>query len=307
MKFSITKREPFPQTKQDILDLKANNVTIFSKLLETKELRRPLPKRDGQYNQCQEQSKSVRDALISLFCDVRWSHLSTDINGWQVWSYDDKELDDKICLYTKKLGHILNKLAEFNDDELTKHFVERIAEQLKKPTAETSKLLQEFHIFTKTPSTSRSQSSVILAIEQCVSDFFRNVSGFQYYCYSEGCVSLVGKPYISGYADGIIEFTKKVSGEKYLIFVEYDGIGKTPDQLSARKSRYSNFNLDYNRLVIDGEELENVKSVDIICGNREDILKEKLYAVFIERKEIPGTVFWLLDMQNVFLPEGLFK
>ena len=297
----------FPKKEQDIHGLPVYDITIFSKLLTTQGLLRPLPKRDGQYNKCQEQPKSVRDALINLFCyDVRWRNLSTDKNGW-VWSYDDKELDDKICLYTKKLGHILNKLAEFNDDELTKHFVERIAEQLKKTPAETSKLLQEFHIFTKTPSTSRSQSSAILAIKQCVSDFFRNVSGFQYYCYSEGCVSLVGKPYISGYADGIIEFTKKVSGEKYLIFVEYDGIGKTPDQLSARESRYLNFNLDradHDQLVIDGKELENVKSVDIICGNREYILKEKLYAVFIEKKEIPGTVFWLLDMQNAFSPEG---
>ena len=300
---------PFPYTQRAIDEIREKDIEKFAKLLTTKGLLPPLPKRDGQYNKCQEQPKSVRDALINLFCyDVRWHNLSTDKNGW-VWSYDDKELDDKICLYTKKLGHILNKLAEFNDDELTKHFVERIAEQLKKTPAETSKLLQEFHIFTKTPSTSRSQSSVILAIEQCVSDVLRDVSGLQYDYYSEGCVYLVGKPYISGYADGIFVIKDGIGNAK-LFIVEYDGIAKAPDQLSARKYRYLNVKLDrvdHDRFVINGKELENVKSVDIICGDSKDMLKKKLYAVFIERKAIPGTVFWLSDMQNVFLPEGFFK
>ena len=286
----------FPQTKQDILDLKANEITKLSELLKTPGLLRPLPQRNGKYPKCQEQPNAVRNALKNLL-------FSTDKNGLQVRSYDDKKLDEKICLYTKELGHILNILAKFKDDELTKHFVKRIAEQLKKTPEETSKLLQEFHIFTKTPSTSRSQSSAILAIEQCVSDFFRNVSGFQYYCYSEGCVSLVGKPYISGYADGIIEFTKKVSGEKYLIFVEYDGIAKTPDQLSARESRYLNVDLNNERFLINGEELGKVKIVKMVCGNSEPELNNLLLAAVIETEAIPRTVLWLAGCEQVS-PEG---
>ena len=53
----------FPKKEQDIHGLPVYDITIFSKLLITQGLLRPLPKRDGQYNKCQEQPKSVRDAL----------------------------------------------------------------------------------------------------------------------------------------------------------------------------------------------------------------------------------------------------
>ena len=241
--------------------------------------------------------------MINLFCDVSWCHLSTDKNGWQVWSYDDKELDEKICLYTKELGHILNKLGEFNDNELTKHFVERIAEQLKTTPKETSKLLQKFHEFTKTPSTSRSQSSAILAIEKWVSDVLRDVSGLQYDCYPEACVSIVGKPYISGYADGIVVIKDDRIENTKLFIVEYDGIAKTPDQLSARESRYLNVDLNNERFLINGEELGKVKIVKMVCGNSESELKELLRAAVIETEAIPRTVLWLARCDQVS-PEG---
>ena len=292
----------FPQTQQDIHGLPVYDITVFFKLLKTEGLLRPLPQRNGKYPKCQEQPKTVRDALINLLCDARWFHLSTDKNGLQVWSYDDKKLDDKICLYTKELGHILNKLAEFKDDELTKHFVKRIAEQLQTTPEETSKLLRKFHEFTQTPSTSRSQSSAIFAIEQWVSDVLRDVSGLQYDFYPEACVSLVGKPYISGYADGIIVIKDGIGNTK-LFIVEYDGIAKTPDQLSARESRYLNVDLNNERFLINGEELGKVKIVKMVCGNSESELKELLRAAVIETEAIPGTVFWLALCEQVS-PEG---
>lgn len=220
----------------------------------------------------------------------------------QVRSYDDKKLDEKICLYTKELGHILNILAKFKDDELTKHFVKRIAEQLKKTPEETSKLLQEFHIFTKTPSTSRSQSSAILAIEQWVSDVLRHVSGIECNFYPEACVSLVGKPYISGYADGIVVIKDGIGNTK-LFIVEYDGIAKTPDQLSARESRYLNVDLNNERFLINGEELGKVKIVKMVCGNSEPELNNLLLAAVIETEAIPRTVLWLAGCEQVS-PEG---
>jgi|GEM_PF-4406149 len=299
---------PFPQTEEEIYELN-DDIRIFFELLKAEGLLPPLSKQDSRCNKHQEQPQSVRDFLKYTF---KWRLLSIDDKGYAYWEEvvnTNEELDKKICLYTKKLGHILNKLAQFGNNELTKNFVERIAENLGVDAEQASKLLQEFHIFTKTPTTSRSQSSVISDIQQCVSDVLRDVSGFQYGYYSEGCVSLIDKPYISGFADGIIVITNEVSREKSLIIVEYDGIEKTQDQLSARKDRYLNVDLNKDRFVINGEIFDGIKSVDVICGNSKDQLRKELYDVVTERKAIPKTAFWISGtiMPNNVVNNGLYK
>jgi hypothetical protein len=310
----MLKKMPFPQTTQQIYDLTDDDIKKFAALLKTTGLRPPLPKQDSQDDRNHAvQNKLVRDDFICHFPHL-WSIYSISGEGWQTWSYNTRKLDGKICLYTKKLGHILNKLAEFNDNELTKNFVERIAENLRTDVGKATKLLQKFHIFTKTPSTSRSQILIIPTIEECVSDLLKGVDDFAVAFYREECVSLADKPYISGFADGVIVITNKRNGEKDLIIVEYDGIVKTPDRLLARQSRYLNVDLNHDRFEIGGEEFENVKSIDLICGNNKDILREKmrekLYAVFIKREAIPTTAICLANiegMQDVLLYKGLFQ
>ena len=280
---------PFPYTQRAIDEISEKDIEKFAKLLTTKGLLPPLPKRDLQ-DKYRKQPQSVIDYLISTFGDKGWYHFSTDKNGWQKWLYDTAKLDDKICLYTKKLGHILNKLAEFNDNELTEHFVERIAEQLQKTSEETSELLQKFHIFTKTPSPNIKQFEAIEKLfEEIQQDynscFFQGSSAYVSYYSSEVCIAPKGYPYVT-IPDGVIVIN--IQSNNYLYIIEHDMQIQNKLTIIKRKKRDErhsglqgcgiNFYAFYSRSghydIDRHEEIEKIHSVHIVSGDKNELLEE---------------------------------
>ena len=101
---------------------------------------------------------------------------------------------------------------EFNDNELTKNFVERIAERLRVNEVEALQLLQVFHIFTKTPSASKKQVSATEELFKEINKdnnnclFGRGEDGsfpFIMYYHDEICLAVKNYPYVTN-PDGII-------------------------------------------------------------------------------------------------------
>ncbi len=194
-------------------------------------------------------------------------------------------MDWRVYYETLKLGHTLNKLAEFNDKELEDWFVNEIATRLNKTTEETRRLLQEFHIFTKTETASIGQTKAVNSIFKMCKDKFNEIlseykfdpNNFKYTFFSNQPVLPVGRCCSPGYPDCICLFCHKQKPEEvFVIIAEYDGIPKTQAQKEQREKRWQSL-LGF-AVKIDSQELEGtVSSVSIVDGRSEPEMSKNFF------------------------------
>jgi hypothetical protein len=186
----------------------------------------------------------------------------------------------------KRLGHILNKLAELQDPKLTDEFLEKVTQKFNEITKtqresqKISDLLRNFHMFiTKTPTESQQQKKTVKGVQQYIRNNVSDPAEFVFY----GEVFLYSEddPFVLGTIDGAVLIPCEEN--KYrLIILEYDGgIGKTRSDKNDRIKKYAEGALGKISFTAPGIEKYryftttfDVSSVEVVSIQRKDYIPE---------------------------------
>ena len=252
---------PFPRTKKKLRkffddEASMNMFCIILQLYDLNLLQPPRSKQqiesDGYYAQ---QSPEAIDAIKKLF-----PHNNADVQNH----------DQIIHVEIIKCGHILNLLSELNDKELEKSFIEEMAKKLGRSTEETKWLLQQFHVFTKTPTTSKAQEFVINNLFFHFEEIFQDNASY----HKELCIAIKGRPYLLGPVDGAV-LIRNGQGCK-LIIIEYDGRKKSEEEIEKRNRRLLNMMDSEESIIIDINSDEiMITGVELFCGKDEKSIKDQ--------------------------------
>ncbi len=264
---------PFPQTKKEVENFINNdkNIKKFASLLVAHGMGMISPK----------SSQLTTDSFIDQPLDVKdylantifynnpyiWKCNCSSSESWN-WSYDHKEINREIHFQTIKLSHILNKLAEFNDQQLELEFIKKVAEQFGENIEKTRKSLQDFHMFVKTPTISKSQSDAVDYIEK---EFARKYFSKEYphlevSFYSESFILSPEKCFVYGSPDLTCVVYDKKKEETYLFLIEFDGFTKTSKRIEQREARFKSM-IGKEGVIIDNKSCKGeVIGIEFICS-----------------------------------------